>query len=248
MSQANYNVWHVPEQLPVLAENEVHIWLAQLNVPSMLSQYRQWLTMQELEKAQRFYFERDRLRWTIAHGVLRLLLAHYTGDEPLHIELDKNAYGKPFIVQPASLLHFNLSHSGDFALYAFAWQREVGIDIEYMRDNINYDELAVRVFSAHEQETLQTLLPAQHYQAFYNGWTRKEAYIKARGMGLSLPLDLFDVSLLPDEPAALLASREDTREVQRWSILALPTPPGYTGALVVEGMDWQLRSWQWSML
>ncbi len=245
MLQVEHENWPVSEQLPVLAENEVHVWLAQLNRPSLVTHYRQLLVAGELERAQHFYFEHDRLRWTIAHGVLRLLLGHYTSNEPLHIELDKNAYGKPFIAQPTSLLHFNLSHSGDFALYAFAWQRELGIDIEYMRDNIDYDELASRVFSTNEQEILRALPPARHYQAFYNGWTRKEAYIKARGMGLSLPLDLFDVSLLPDKPAALLASREDVREVQRWSMLTLPTPPGYTGALVVEGTGWQLRICQW---
>lgn len=249
MSHAGQAAWRVPgqwpERLPVLAANEVHVWLAQLNVSSMLAHYQRLLTKEELERAQRFYFERDLLRWTIAHGVLRLLLAHYAGAEPLCIGLDKNAYGKPFILRPALSLHFNLSHSGDFALYAFVYQREVGIDIERMRNNVNYDELAAHVFSEGEQEILRALPPAQKYQAFYHCWTRKEAYIKARGKGLSLPLNLFDVSLLPDAPAALLASREDAREVARWSMLALPVPAGYDGTIVVEGTGWHVRCWQW---
>ena len=245
MKQAVYEQWHIPTTLPELAGNEVHVWLAHLNVPVMLSRYQQVLAEEELAKAQRFYFERDRLHWTIARAVLRLLLSHYTGVAPLRIELDKNAYDKPFIARNASALRFNISHSGDFALYAFAWRREVGIDIEYMRDNIAYDELAAHVFSAREQETLRALSPALKHRAFYNAWTRKEAYIKARGLGLSLPLDLFDVTLLPDEPAALLDSREDEREVSRWSMYALPTPVDYAGALVAEGRDWLLCCWQW---
>lgn len=245
MEQAVCEQWHIPTMLPTLMENEVHVWLVPLNVPTMLSRYQQVLTEEELAQAQRFYFERDRLHWTIARAVLRLLLSHYTGVVPSYIELDKNAYGKPFIAQNASALRFNLSHSGDFALYAFAWQREVGIDIEYMRDNVAYDELAAHVFSSREREVLRTLSPILKHQAFYNAWTRKEAYIKARGLGLSLPLDLFDVSLLPDEPAALLASREDEREVSRWSMHALPTSVNYAGALVVEGRDWLLCCWQW---
>lgn len=245
MEKAVCEQWRIPITLPKLMENEVHVWLAPLNIPTMLSRYQQVLTEEELAKARRFYFERDRLHWTVAHAVLRLLLRHYTGIAPSYIELDKNAYGKPFIAQSNSLLRFNLSHSGDFALYAFAWRREVGIDIEYMRGNISYDELAARVFSVREREILHTLSPVLRQQAFYNAWTRKEAYIKARGLGLSLSLDLFDVSLLPNEPAALLASREDEREVSRWSMFALPTPPDYAGALVVEGRDWQLCCWQW---
>jgi 4'-phosphopantetheinyl transferase len=245
MEKAVCEQWHIPITLPELMENEVHVWLTPLNVPTMLSRYQQVLTEEELVKARRFYFEHDRLHWAIARAVLRLLLSHYTGVVPLRIELDKNAYGKPFIAQNASALRFNLSHSGDFALYAFAWQREVGIDIEYMRDNIAYDELATHVFSVSEQETLRALSPALKHRAFYNAWARKEAYIKARGLGLSLSLDLFDVSLMPNEPAALLASREDEREVSRWSMYALPTPVDYAGALVVEGRDWQLRCWQW---
>jgi 4'-phosphopantetheinyl transferase len=245
MEKAVCEQWHIPITLPELMEKEVHVWLAPLNVPTMLSHYQQVLTEEELAQARRFYFEHDRLHWTIARAVLRLLLSHYTGVMPLRIELDKNAYGKPFIAQNVSALRFNLSHSGDFALYAFAWQREVGIDIEYMRDSVAYDELAAHVFSASEQETLRALSPALKHRAFYNAWTRKEAYIKARGLGLSLPLDLFDVSLLPNEPAVLLASREDEREVSRWSMYTLPTPSDYAGALVAEGHDWLLCCWQW---
>jgi len=103
-------------------------------------------------------------------------------------------------------------------------------------------------FSPFEQASLYPLPPGQKHQAFYNCWTRKEAYIKARGMGLSLPLNLFDVSLLPDKLAALLYSREDPQEVARWSMQTLVPRPGYAGALAVKGRGWLVQCWQWPNL
>ncbi|HEV7237210.1 MAG TPA: 4'-phosphopantetheinyl transferase superfamily protein, partial [Ktedonobacteraceae bacterium] len=145
-------------------------------------------------------------------------------------------------------LSFNISHAHDLALYAFTYVRQVGVDVEYIRLNDDYEHLAQHYFSPYERTVLQTLPMEEKQQAFFQCWTRKEAYIKAKGLGLSLPLDLFDVSLRPNEPAALLQSRENPREAARWSLRELAPGAGYVGALAVEGKkDWQLHCWQWDM-
>ena len=177
-----------------------------------------------------------------------MLLSQYLHTDSQDVHFRVNAYGKPALAFPSQRypLQFNLSHYANVALFAFSLQRQLGVDVEYMRADIPYDQLAQYSFSTYEQTVLRRLPTEQKHQAFYNCWTRKEAYIKARGMGLSLPLDLFDVSLSPGEPAALLHSREGSQEVLRWSMQELIPEPDYAGALAVEGRDWQLYCWHWS--
>ncbi len=143
-------------------------------------------------------------------------------------------------------IRFNISHSRGVALYAVTCGREVGIDLEYMRSDLEVEQIAGRFFSRREIATLHALPAALRRYAFFLCWTRKEAYIKARGEGLSLALDQFDVSLIPGEPAALLGTRPDADEALRWSLLELtPGPPEYASALAVEGVGWSLALWQW---
>ncbi|MBO0795320.1 MAG: 4'-phosphopantetheinyl transferase superfamily protein [Ktedonobacteraceae bacterium] len=244
---SSQQVWMIPSGEVRLTENSVHVWRAALDVPlSSVHHLRQALSPDEVTRAQRLYFERDRQRWIVARGLLRTLLGHYTHTDPRLITFTLNDYGKPEIAFPHQkpLLRFNISHSADIVLYAFAQQRTLGVDVEYMRSPIEYDELARHSFSAYEQGVLRDLPQEQKHQAFYHCWTRKEAYIKARGLGLSLPLDLFDVSL--DNPAKLLASREHPEEARRWSMLDLAPGEGYAGALVAERSEWQISLWQWS--
>ncbi len=239
--------WAIPPEHLTLSENQVHIWRAFLTASRQIrASMEPVLSEEERTRAARFYFERDRHRWIIARAILRMLLARYLQLEPQHVLFISNEYGKPALA-PAhkSKLQFNLSHSRDIALYAVARGRAVGVDVEYMKDDIDYDDLAKVSFSPQEQVVLRSLAGEAKRTAFFNCWTRKEAYIKARGMGLSLPLDLFDVSLLPGEAAALLASREDPREGDRWTLQALFPCTGYAGALAVEGSGWQLSCWQW---
>src|SRR5205823_1032898 len=159
-----------------------------------------------------------------------------------------NAYGKPALSSPESELglNFNLSHSHHIALYAFTYSRNLGIDVEYMRSNVEYEQLAQHFFSPYENAILHAVPTDLKREAFFNCWTRKEAYIKARGEGLSIPLDVFDVSLRPGEPAALLDSREEAQEVARWSLYELAPGPDYAGAVAVEGHGLHLRCWQWA--
>ncbi len=245
----NDDGWQIAPRTLKLAHDEVHVWRASLSRPTfVVEQLRQVLEPAEVTRVQRFYFEKDRQHWTVARGLLRTLLASYLAVNPREIAFGSNAYGKPVLEHPMSNppLHFNISHSHEMALFAFTYGRHLGVDVEYMRAGIDYDGLAKHSFSQYENTTLRVLPAEAKHEAFFRCWTRKEAYIKARGMGLSLPLHLFDVELKANEPAALLASREDPQEVARWTLRELLPGTGYAGALTVEGRDWRLCSWQWS--
>lgn len=240
--------WEISPTYLRLSENEIHVWRASLQVElSVFHALYQMLSEEEVKRAERFHFERDRRRFIVAHGILRSLLGRYLHTNPGTLKFDYNAYGKPSLRFPLSesKFHFNISHSHEVVLCAFTRNRQIGVDVEYMRSEIDYEQLAKHSFSFKEQAAFSALPNAQRHLAFYQCWTRKEAYIKARGRGLSLPLDLFDVSLVPDEPAVLLSSREDPQEVTRWSFQNLPCYPDYAGAFVVEGSGWHVKCWQW---
>jgi 4'-phosphopantetheinyl transferase len=241
--------WQIPASL-TLAPTEVHIWLASLEQPpDCVRHFLNTLSLDEQTRAARFIFEKDRRRFTVARGILRSLLGHYLQTPAATLSFAYNAYGKPSLQTPTvqPTLCFNLSHSYELALYAFTYERELGIDIEYMRDLAMDDYLlmARSHFSSSEYATLRSLPESLHKQAFFNCWTRKEAYIKTRGMGISIPLDTFDVSLAPDEPAALLASREAPHTVAAWSLSTPMVPPDYAAALIVEGHTWHSSLRQW---
>lgn len=240
--------WQIPSAHPRLGEQEVHVWRASLEQLSEgIEPFQRQLSDEEAERAKRFYFVKDRRYWTVARAVLRLLLGRYLAVDPRQVRFTNNEYGKPALLFPpeGQRLHFNLSHSGGLALYAFAYEREVGVDVEQMRGQIDYESLSTHYFSAVECASLQSVPAATREEAFFLCWSRKEAYIKARGKGLSLPLDQFDVSLVPGEPAKLLGSREEPLVTERWLLNALFPGPGYAGALVVEGSGWQMSGWEW---
>ena len=202
----------------------------------------------EIIRADRFYFAKDRDYFIAARGVLRTILGRYLGVDPGQVHFRYNSYGKPSLDHPPGedALNFNLSHSAGLALYAFTCARRVGIDLEYMRADVDYEQLARRNFSLYEKAVFQALPPEQKRQAFFNCWTRKEAYVKARGEGLSIALEQFDVSLKPGEPARLLGSREDPGETAQWSLQELAPGSGYAAALAVEEGECRLSLWQWN--
>ncbi len=204
--------------------------------------------MDERERAHRLAFERDRRRFIVCRGVLRAILSRYLGAAPGSLRFQYNRHGKPALssVSGEHPLRFSVSHAEETALYGVTLRREIGVDIEQVRAGFATDDIAERFFSRREISSLRTLSPADRPQAFFRCWTRKEAYIKARGDGLSLPLSRFAVSLLPDEPAALLCARDDPQEASRWSLRDLPACPGYVAAIAVEGHDWQLRCRRWA--
>jgi 4'-phosphopantetheinyl transferase len=238
--------WVNPPADTPLAHGEVHLWRASLaQTPDALSRLHSTLSPDESAKAARYHFPRHRDHYIAARGLLRRLLGLYLSRPPQSLQFSYGAYGKPSL-DGAEDLRFNLSHSHELVLYAFARGRDVGVDLEHMRADFASEDIAARFFSALEVSMLGTL-PTQkaRVRAFFNCWTRKEAYIKARGEGLSHPLDEFDVSLIPGEPAALLGTRGDPRELTRWSLHALDAGEGYAAAVVVQGTNYALRLWQW---
>lgn len=241
-------LWQTSDKTMALHHNDVHLWRISLEQPtSVLRDLIDTLSEDEIQRAQRFCFKRDRDRWIAARGFLRILLGLYLKVEPEQIHFTQTSHGKLSIENPVHgrELHFNLSHSNTLALYAFTYQRQVGVDVEYMRSEVDYAELTHQYFSPAEYQAFSMLPKAQRLRAFYRGWTSKEAYLKARGLGLSLGLDQFDVALRPDEPAGLLLTRDDPREVARWSLHELHPGLGCAGMLAVEGSACDLSYWQW---
>jgi 4'-phosphopantetheinyl transferase len=232
----------------VLPADEVHVWRASLNRSEPeLDQMLETLAADERARAERFIFLRDRQHFVAGRGLLRAILGKYLQRSPEQLCFACNAYGKPALagMPAAKALHFNLAHSNGLALFAVSWNRELGVDVEYLRADRPEERIAARFFSAGECSILRRLPAHERTNAFYVCWTRKEAYIKARGLGLSLPLEQFDVSLAPGEAPALLASREDPKETTRWSLCDLAPGSSYRSALAVAGRSWRLECRQW---
>jgi 4'-phosphopantetheinyl transferase len=229
-----------------LSNNDVHVWRASLEQPvAQIQKLAQTLSEDERVRAERFYLERDRKHFTVGRGLLRTILSHYLKIEPDQLRFCYGPRGKPALVPSNhSTLQFNLSHSQGIAVYAITRDRQIGIDLEYMRPTSDIEQLAKRFFSPREYTAIRSLSPNQKPEAFFNAWTRKEAYLKATGEGLA-HLETIEVSLLPGEPARLL-NVGDSQASVAWSLQALTPATNYVAALAVEGHDWHLTCWQWS--
>jgi len=229
--------WIAGPSMLNISAREIHVWkvdLSQRAVPDANAV----LSFDELERASRFHFERDRQHFMIAHSALRIILARYLNLPPATLTFGQTEYGKPFLTNlEADGLLFNLSHSGDVAVIVVAREREVGVDVEFMRADFATAEVAEHFFSVAEIYTLSGLDPHQRPKAFFDCWTRKEAYVKARGEGLSMPLDQFDVSLAPGVEALMLGNRIDDAEKSRWTFQDLHVTQGYAAALVIENVQ-----------
>jgi 4'-phosphopantetheinyl transferase len=225
-----------------LAPAEIHLWQATLN-DRLADSLKHFLSADEICRADRFHSARDRNHFIAARGLLRTLLAVYLETKADELNFSYADKGKPYLEEGArGGIHFNLAHSRGKALYAFSTGRQLGVDLEFIREDLEYEKIAERFFSPREIERLGSVPAEIRKEAFFNCWTRKEAYIKARGEGLSMPLDEFDVSLAPGEPAALLRNHKEPEEVNRWRMRSIVLPSGYVAALVAEGNDWRLKT------
>lgn len=241
--------WQNPPKLLKIESDEIHIWLVPLEVdPSIINHLRQIISDDERIRADRFRFERHRNRFIVARGLLRVTLALYLKKDPIELIFNYNDYGKPVLAEQSGgdRLKFNVSHSHVLALFGITLDHEIGIDIERIRPDFAELKIAQRFFSAREVEVLMSLPEAIQKSAFFNCWTRKEAFIKAKGKGLSIPLSQFDASLAPDEPAELLTVKNEPQEAARWLLYNLDPGEDYKAALAVEKNNWQLRYWKWT--
>lgn len=243
------SLWCLPLADLRLSREEIHVWRARLDLPTARVQsLLSTLSSDELDRAERFYFKKDRQHFIVARGLLRAILSRYLDIESSQLRFCYTNYGKPALTNGpdhSDKLEFNLAHADGIVLYAVTYGRKVGIDIERVRIDLDYEDIAARFFSSLERTMLDSMPTGMRTEAFFNCWTRKEAYIKARGEGLSMPLDQFDVSLIPGQPAILLNSRGDLQDVAHWSLQELMPGLGYVATLAVEGHHWQLRCFQY---
>jgi 4'-phosphopantetheinyl transferase len=223
--------WSRPAHDVALQEDEVHIWLACLDVDAQeRTRLTSYLSADEVSRAARFVFPRDRDHFIVARGRLRELLGKYLHCSPDAMQFKTGRYGKPSLLDDRDPLRFNLSHSHGLALYGFCMGRELGIDTEKIRPGFAGEGIAERYFSPAEQRDLAELPKELRDTAFFLCWTRKEAYIKAHGDGLQIPLDSFDVSLKPDEPARLRSV-----DSERWNMRSFAPAPEFVAAIIAEG-------------
>jgi 4'-phosphopantetheinyl transferase len=242
------SLWSPPPQPLGLASDEVHVWRARLDViAAQVEALAQTLAADERARAQRFHAARDRTQYIVARGLLRAILGRYLDEQPDRLRFCYSPHGKPALAeeQAANALRFNVSHAHGMALYAITRGREIGIDLEHIRADVTGEDIAARFFAPREVGMLQALPAHRRLEAFLTLWTRKEAYVKARGDGLSLDLTRFDVSRAIVEPAARVTSDAERHDLRRWSLRDLAPGPGYVAALAVEGHGWQLRCWYW---
>lgn len=221
---------------PALGQREIHLWHANPRHKKdvEVQEFTALLSPDELDRMARFRFEHDRRDFAFAHGVLRTILGGYLRTEPARLRFCYSEHKKPDLADPESGLRFNLSHTDGYVLLAVCLGREIGADVEKLRDDFETDELASRFFSVAEGRALRRL-PKQHRRrAFFRCWTRKEALLKARGGGLMLPLDNFDVSIGERDEEVRLTTRPDAADARRWRILNIEVPEGYAAAVAVK--------------
>jgi 4'-phosphopantetheinyl transferase len=230
-----------------LERGQVDVWRIGLDVAGgTLESLTAWLCAEEVERAGRFAFPELRRRFVVARAALRDILGRYVGAAPDRIRLGYGEHGKPFLGEPTDgCLEFNLAHSGETALCAVTRDGAVGVDVERLRALDDLPGLAERCFSGPERTALARVAGGQRESAFFAAWTRKEAYVKALGDGLAAPLDRFDVTLAPGEPAALLAIDGDRRAASRWTLLDLEVGDGLAGAVAVAAPAVEARLLRW---
>ena len=222
-----------------LSAEEVHVWRASLERPEKtVAAMRRLLASDERLRADRFRFERDRTRYIVGRALLRGLLASYLETTPGELTFEYGEFDKPAL---SGGPWFNLSHSGPVALYAFSSAGEIGVDVELDDADFAHERIAERFFSPSEVSVLRSLPAEDQPRAFLACWTRKEAFIKARGDGLSLALDSFDVTLAPDVPAALLRTAWCSEEPGQWRMEDLSDhEAGYIAAVALRGQGWRV--------
>ncbi len=218
----------------LLNQSTVHVWFCDLEIAEpQIASYAKLLSADELARAQRFHFNHDKRRFIVARAVLRALLSHYCQLSAKALDFNYAVHGKPSlqVQHNPNDLTFNIAHSHELSVYAFAQHHAIGIDVEYLLRKVDCLALAKRFFAAQEYQQLVALPADQQQRGFFNGWTRKEAFIKALGDGLFFSLDRFVVDLSSDQPAKIISIEGDKQKAQTWSLSAFTPQANYVGAL-----------------
>lgn len=221
-----------------LADSDIHVWCASLKLPPQdLDELFQLLSSDEKTRAERFYFERDRNRFIAGRGLLRTIISRYLEMEASQMEFVYGDHGKPALkLAPQNkAFEFNLSHSKDLALYIFNWNRKIGIDVEYVHPRPDVDDFARQFFSPRESAFVNALSGKQKEDAFFKIWTCKEAFLKANGNGLTLPINQVEISLEAEGLVMLKSIGGNKAQVTHWHLEIFNPVPGYQAALAVKG-------------
>lgn len=230
-----------------MTRTEVDVWKIPLQMEEDAVCHRRLLSHDELQRADRFRFEKPRIRFIAARVAMRQILSRYLGIAPQKLAFYYGPQGKPELhPNQGAEIKFNLSHSRDCGLLAVTAGRRVGVDIQYVDERVPCRDIACHFFSPTEVNTLRNIADDEGAEAFFSCWTRKEAYIKALGQGLSVPLDSFDVTFGPGVLPALLRVEGSTHQSSPWRVYDLNAPIGYKAALVVEGRRHRLRHHSWN--
>jgi 4'-phosphopantetheinyl transferase len=246
------SVWPCPPEEPTLEPGVSHIWLVWRGAAGAMAQtLGHTLSTDELARAARFHFQRDRDRFVATRGAVRNILGRYLRQAPSQLRFDYGPHGKPALAladgEPP--LRFNVSHSDDVALCAVTCGQEIGVDVEHLRSDFPGLQVARHFFSSREVALLQGLLEEHQVAAFITLWTLKEAYLKATGQGLGVELSRVDVSsalAAPMAPLRVIPDGDDCGQAgASWWLHTLPSVAGYAGALAVEGTPGRLVHWQW---
>jgi 4'-phosphopantetheinyl transferase len=236
--------WTVAQPCPTLDEDALHVWRVRTRASGdSLRAIEGLLSADERVRADRYVRERDRVAFVVARATLRTLLGAYLRADPLTIQLGYSVHGKPYLVGEGGQggLQFNLAHSGEWAVYAFARNRQVGVDLEQIQPMPDLMDIARRFFAASEYEALRSLDGVCRLESFFACWTRKEAYLKARGSGLSGSMGEFEVTVDAAEPPWLIVDHENPADVGRWTFRSIDVGSEYAGAVVVEGQPGRVR-------
>lgn len=220
----------------IIPENEIHIYRLSINIPSeRIYNFEKLLSADELKRANRFRFEKDKNHFITGRGLLRIILSRYLDESPAGINFSYHEKGKPYLKDNS--LKFNLAHSGGKAVYALTMNNELGIDLEIMKELPDALDIASRFFSESEVSEFKNVSVENVKTAFFNCWTRKEAFIKAIGEGLSYPLADFSVTLKPGDEPKFLWIKNDPDEVNKWSLININAHDNFISSLAIKTSD-----------
>ncbi len=247
-SDHHLRIWETPPSSLTLPPDHVHVWkanllpsnTASLNLPNVLS-------ADELARASRFKFPQHQQAFRAARGILRLILSRYLGIPPQAVVFQHGPHGKPSLAPSITpSFSFNVSHSNNLALYAVTQESTVGIDIEYHRQKINIPALIQRICSSEEKAILTALPPEEQKKGFFACWTKKEAFVKATGKGITIPLEAITVPLPPSNSFDIGSLQDNELQGSSWSLFEIAVDPGYTAALALPRVNLITSYWQWS--